>query len=261
MLDQARALDPLGEYYLVSDRLEDECTPSSFDIILAAFTFDNIANSGPKADALSWLRTLLASDGCVLLVVSSPVIYVNEWASFSTQDFPENREARDGDRLRIVMLDVPDRRPVEDIFCTDVRYRQLFETTGLKVLDVQNPLVTGKEPTQWVSETRAAPVDNLRSGPANHEIKPRRGRGATRMKDESKARNNNTSRPRLPWLICFSRPNRRGPAVAFKITTNDNYPAEETALVDHGLGKANDAATPLHEVRSLSCFRTRMQAV
>ena len=37
-----------------------------------------------------------------------PAIYVNEWASFSTRDFPENRNARDGDRVRIVMLDVPD---------------------------------------------------------------------------------------------------------------------------------------------------------
>ena len=73
------------------------------------------------------------------------------------RDFRENREARDGDRVRIVILDIPDRRPVEDVFCTDVRYRELFQTTGLKVLDVRNPLATGKEPTQWVSETKAAP--------------------------------------------------------------------------------------------------------
>src|SRR5439155_904647 len=60
-----------------------------------------------KADALIGLRTLLAPDGSLFLVVSSPAIYVNEWASFSTRDFPENRRARDGDWVRIVMLDVP----------------------------------------------------------------------------------------------------------------------------------------------------------
>jgi SAM-dependent methyltransferase len=157
MLDQARALDPSGEYYLVRDSIEGEFTPSSFDVILAAFTFDNIPSNEAKADALSGLHTLLAPDGCLVLVVSSPVIYINEWASFSTRDFPENRQARDGDRVRIVMLDVPDRRPVEDVVCTDVHYRQLFETAGLKVLDVQSPLATGKEPTPWISETRTAP--------------------------------------------------------------------------------------------------------
>ena len=84
-------------------------------------------------------------------------IYVNEWASFSTQDFPENRHPRDGDRVRIVMLEVPDRRPVEDFICTDAHYRRLFESAGLEVLDVQNPLATGKEATRRISETSTAP--------------------------------------------------------------------------------------------------------
>jgi hypothetical protein len=39
-------------------------------------------------------------------VVSSPVIYVNEWASFSTKAFPENRTAKSGERVLISMLDV-----------------------------------------------------------------------------------------------------------------------------------------------------------
>src|ERR1041385_3569429 len=84
---------------------------------------------------------------------SAPEIYVNEWASFSTRDFLENRHASDGDRVRIIMLDVPDRRPVEDVFCTDVQYRRLFESAGLKVLDLHKPLATGEETTLWISET------------------------------------------------------------------------------------------------------------
>jgi SAM-dependent methyltransferase len=155
MLDQARALDPSGEYHFIRDSISSEFASGSFDIILAAFTFDNMPTEA-KADALSALRILLASDGCLLVVVSSPEIYVNEWTSFSTRDFPWNRHAHDGDRVRIVMLDVPDRRPVEDIFCTDAQYRRLFEDAGLSVLEVQRPLATGKEPTQWVSETTTA---------------------------------------------------------------------------------------------------------
>ena len=121
MLDQARALEPSGEYHLVRDNIAGEFAHGSLDVVLAAFTFDNMPTEA-KADALSALRTLLASDGCLLLVVSAPAIYVNEWASFSTRDFPENRHACDGDRVRIIMLDVRDHRPVADVFCTDALY-------------------------------------------------------------------------------------------------------------------------------------------
>ena len=44
MLDQARALDTSGDYYLFQDSIAGEFALGSFDIILAAFTFDNIAN-------------------------------------------------------------------------------------------------------------------------------------------------------------------------------------------------------------------------
>jgi len=145
MLDQARALDASGEYHLVRANVLDEFAPASFDIILAAFTFDNMPTEA-KAEALSALRILLAPIGCLLLVVSAPEIYVNEWASFSTRDFLENRHASDGDRVRIIMLDVPDRRPVEDVFCTDGHYLRLFESAGLRVLDVQSRLPLARNP-------------------------------------------------------------------------------------------------------------------
>jgi SAM-dependent methyltransferase len=155
MLDHARTLDPSGDYHLIRGNIADAFSPGSFDVILAAFTFDNMPTD-PKSDALRALRIFLAPSGCLLLVVSSPEIYVQEWASFSTQDFSENCHAADGDRVRIIMLDVPDRRPVEDVFCTDAHYRRLFESAGLRVLDVHGPLATGKETTRWVSETTRA---------------------------------------------------------------------------------------------------------
>ena len=165
MLDQARALDPSGEYHLIRNNIAEEFAPGSIDVILAAFTFDNVPTQ-TKAELLRGLRILLAMHGCLLLVVSSAEIYVNEWASFSTRDFPENRYARDGDRVRIVMLDVADRRPVEDVFCTDAEYRRLFENAGLKVLDLHRPLATGEETTRWISETTTAAWTIYVLGPA-----------------------------------------------------------------------------------------------
>jgi SAM-dependent methyltransferase len=155
MLEQARALDPSGKYHLIRDNIAGEFATGSFDIILATFTFDNMPTE-MKAHALGALRTLLAFDGCLLLLVSAAAIYVNEWASFSTRDFPENRHACDGNRVRIIMLDVPDQRPVEDVFCTDALYQRLFESAGLRLLDVQSPIANSKEATRWISETRIA---------------------------------------------------------------------------------------------------------
>ena len=157
MLEQARGRDPRGDYRLVADGSLAALGAATFDLVLAAFTFDNIPTDERKTSALSALRRLLAPDGRVAAVVSSPEIYRHEWASFSTRDYPENRGAGDGDAVRIVMLDVPDRRPVVDVVCGDAHYRELFERAGLRVVETASPLATGEEPIEWVSETRIAP--------------------------------------------------------------------------------------------------------
>ena len=157
MLDQARVRDPHGDYRLVADATPAGFGAGTFDLILAAFTFDNIPTDRQKISALRELRRLLAPDGRLFIVVSSPAIYWHEWVSFSTKDYPANRTARDGDSVRIVMLDVPDRRPVVDILCSDVHYRELFEAVGLCVVDAVRPLATSAESVQWVSETTIPP--------------------------------------------------------------------------------------------------------
>ena len=157
MLDRARELDPAGDYRLVAADGLAALGEGAFDLILSAFTFDNIPTLDERAAALRALGRLLAAGGRIVSVVSSPDIYVNEWASFSTRDFPGNREARSGDRVRIVMLDVPDRRPVEDVVCFDEDYRVLYRRAGRAVLDVRRPLATGDEPVAWKSETTTAP--------------------------------------------------------------------------------------------------------
>ena len=43
----------------------------------------------------------------------------------------------------------------------------------------------------------------------------------------------------------------------FKVSVHDGYPPQETALVDYGLGEANDGAAPLHEVQPCHASRAR----
>ena len=89
--------------------------------------------------------------------MSSPEIYTHEWASFTTKDFPENAFARSGDTVRIIVTDHQDRRPVQDVVCTDEKYRALYRQAGLEVVEVCAPLALGNEPYSWVSETQIAP--------------------------------------------------------------------------------------------------------
>jgi SAM-dependent methyltransferase len=157
MLERARHLDPGGDYRQVPPDGPRTLPAGSFDLILSAFTFDNLGAPDRKRSALDALRRLLSGRGRLISVVSSSEIYVNEWSSFSTRDYPENRAAQSGDPVRIVMLDVEDRRPVEDILCTDADYLELYRQVGLTVLETLRPLATGEEPVVWRSETRIAP--------------------------------------------------------------------------------------------------------
>lgn len=156
MLRIARSTDPSGDYRLVPND-DIVCFPvASFDLVLCAFPFDNIPQTR-KPGILSSLTKLLAKTGTIVNLVSSPQIYTHEWASFTTRDFPENAAARSGDVVRIITTDHPDRRPVEDILCTDEVYRALYREAGLRVIEMFAPLARANDPYPWVSETQIAP--------------------------------------------------------------------------------------------------------
>jgi SAM-dependent methyltransferase len=156
MLARARASDPEGRYLHVADGGLDRLGDARYDLILSAFTFDNVPGER-KAALIGALADRLAPGGRFVNLVSAPELYVHEWASFSTRDFPANRTARSGDPVRIVMLDVDDRRPVDDVLCTDDAYRELYARAGLEPVRTYRPLGRGDEPFAWVSETTVPP--------------------------------------------------------------------------------------------------------
>jgi ubiquinone/menaquinone biosynthesis C-methylase UbiE len=157
MLALAREHDPQGDYRLVPDGELGALSPGTYDLVLSAFTFDNISTTEKKVTILRGLKRVLKRGGRIVNLVSSPDIYVHEWASFSTKDFPENRVAGSGDRVRIIMLDVGDRRPVEDVLCAEQDYRDAYKRSGLEPIAVHRPLGQPGEPYRWVSETTISP--------------------------------------------------------------------------------------------------------
>jgi SAM-dependent methyltransferase len=157
MLKKAREFDTNGDYRLLGEDGFDQFQDQTFDLILSAFTFDNIPTGKKKVGIMKEIRRLLKPEGRFVNLVSSPEIYFHEWASFSTKDFPENRNAKCGDIVKIINTATDDLRPVDDILWPDADYRAVYQKTGLAPLNMYKPLGREDEPFEWVNETRIAP--------------------------------------------------------------------------------------------------------
>jgi len=157
MIKKARTIDAKGDYRLVEDGDLSQLNDDAYDLVLSVFTFDNIPTMGKKVKNFREFGRLLNSDGRIVSLVSSSEIYTYEWASFSTKDFPENKNAKSGDNVRIIITDVEDKRPVEDVVWTDEYYRETYKRSGLKLVKTYKPLAKEDEPYEWVNETKVAP--------------------------------------------------------------------------------------------------------
>jgi SAM-dependent methyltransferase len=168
MLAQARAADPEGEYLLIDDGEPDPLRPlgrRDFDLVLAAFPFDNIPGRDHRVRLMTAIRVRLRPRGRFLLIASAPELYTREWATFTTADFPENARAGSGDPVRIVIKEGGDDRPIDDLLWLDDDYRQTFRRAGLELMAVHRPLGRADEPFEWVNETRVAPWTGYVTGP------------------------------------------------------------------------------------------------
>jgi len=157
MVELATRADPGGDYRLVQDGDFSGLAPASFDLIFSAFAFDNIPDVTKRGELLRALRGLLRDNGRIILLCSTPDIYLHEWASFTTKNFPENRHATSGQPVRIVMKDVSDARPVIDIVWSHEDYLKLFDTSELDLVTSYTPLGSEVDPCDWISEISVAP--------------------------------------------------------------------------------------------------------
>lgn len=156
MVNQARKLDPEGDYRLISEADLSQFSAKQVDLVLAAFTFDNIPPKNKDAN-LRAISRVLKNEGILILLVSSPEMYENDWLSFSTSAFPENLQAKSGDKVRNLITDIEDRRAVEDYLCLDEDYRQIFVQAHLQLIETYRPLGFPDEPFTWVNEMKIAP--------------------------------------------------------------------------------------------------------
>ncbi|HNQ24857.1 MAG TPA: class I SAM-dependent methyltransferase [Phycisphaerae bacterium] len=157
MVRRARTIDPAGDYRLIEHGDLSRFADGSFDLVFSAFTFDNIPTRAAKVRLFTEFARLLKPTGRMVNLISAPEMYYYEWASFSTKDFPENRQAKCGDEVLIINTALDDHRPATDILWPDQDYREVYDSSGLRVVEVHRPLGRADEPYEWVNETTIAP--------------------------------------------------------------------------------------------------------
>jgi SAM-dependent methyltransferase len=156
MLRMARERDPAGTYLLVHDDAATGWPDGPFDLVLAAYPFDNIADLAHRRNLLTAIRRRLAPTGRVVIIASAPELYLHEWLSFTTA-YPENARARTGDIVRIAITDGGDLRPIHDVLWDDAAYRADFAAAGLAVHELHRPLGRTEEPYAWQTELHVSP--------------------------------------------------------------------------------------------------------
>jgi SAM-dependent methyltransferase len=157
MVEKAKKFDPEGDYRVIKDGDFEQLRRNCYDLVLSMFTFDNIPDLDKRTELMKKLSSLLNKDGKIVMLDAAPENYMYEWASFSTKDFPENKTAKSGDKVKIIITDVEDKRPVEDILWFNKDYLELFDKANLELIETIKPLGKDDEPFVWINETKIAP--------------------------------------------------------------------------------------------------------
>jgi SAM-dependent methyltransferase len=157
MIRHAQTIDPEGDYRLIANDKLGVLSNNSFDLILAAYPFDNIPSMENKVEVFAQLSPLLDKNGKLIIIVSTPEIYTNEWVSFTTQGFEENSNAKTGDEVRVSLKDFGESEPVTDILWSREDYEETFRQSKLRLIESYTPLGTENDPYDWIVERSIAP--------------------------------------------------------------------------------------------------------
>jgi SAM-dependent methyltransferase len=159
MIAKARNLDPRGDYRVIAPGDLRSFPASTFDLALSNMPFDTIPTMTEKVRTLLEIARVLKPGGIKILVAASHELYLREWVSWSSIDFPENRLAKAGDPVKIAITDLGDRQIVEDILWTEDAYRETFAHTPLELLEILRPTIGPHDSYQckWISERTHAP--------------------------------------------------------------------------------------------------------
>ena len=100
MIAKAREKDPYGEYHVIVPGDLRNFPDNKFELVLSEMPFDNMSTEDEKVRTLVEMSRVLKPGGMKILVAASRDLYLHEWVSWSSADFPENQNAKSGDPVK-----------------------------------------------------------------------------------------------------------------------------------------------------------------
>jgi len=154
MVEEAKKNDPEGQYYTIKSGDLSKFEDDSFDLILSAFVFDSVYSKEEMIKISKEIKRILKKGGIIINITSTPEIYSHNWASF-LGDFLENKNAKSGDKVKIVIRDT--NIVVFDYIWTDKDYQEIFTEAGLSIVKTYLPLAKADDSRKWYKEREIAP--------------------------------------------------------------------------------------------------------
>lgn len=152
-VELARVADPNGDYRLI-ERGTFQLPVENADLALSVFVFLEMASRPEMISAAQAIHNSLAQEGVFFLIVATEDFYAGKWLSLDV-DFPENRNAKSGDEIRVRFTDT--NLTISDYYWTDEDYTAVLMAAGFQSLDRFYPLGSEKDGLSWRDEQTTAP--------------------------------------------------------------------------------------------------------
>lgn len=153
MLSQATELDH-SSHYLHIKNAQIPVLDSSYDFIFSCFVLLTIPTKKELFAIFREMYRSLKKGGIYITVTGSEELYSHDWLSYNV-NYPENKSLTSGSLTKIQLKDLG--LDFINYFWTDSDYEELFQASGLSLVEKHFTYGTLEDGKEWVSETKHPP--------------------------------------------------------------------------------------------------------
>ena len=153
MLNQARAVDPAGDYRLLSNTQLSCISEASIELVFQSSVMEEIGDLATIEAVLREFHRVLHPDGRVVIVTVSDIAPMGDWASLSYPDRAKRPQSGDTVRCLVRNTDIA----FHDYYWTDENYYGLFRSAGFELLTHHRPIADASEEFEWRDEVNRSP--------------------------------------------------------------------------------------------------------
>lgn len=155
MIQQAKELDPTGNYQLIASG-ELPVPNDSYDFALMSFVTVAINTRDELSEVFKELGRILKKDGVIFCLTLSEAFWNphRHWISYE-QDYPENYAPKSGQKSRLLIKSI--NLELTDSYWSEQDLIDCVEATGLFMADIHHTLGKKEDGIEWQDEYHFAP--------------------------------------------------------------------------------------------------------